>query len=93
MESVLWSGCSDLWASLLGGSEFWVYGILASWVFGFSTLGSSDLRLSVWMFTVGRMVLRVFSWVAWHDGSCLLVTVSNVNVLGTVQGRTVTVHE
>jgi hypothetical protein len=23
------SGCSDLWASLLGGSELWVYGILA----------------------------------------------------------------
>ena len=56
----LFSGCSDLWASLLGGSEFWVYGILASWVFGFSTLGSSDLRLSVWMFAAGRMVLRVF---------------------------------
>ena len=66
----LFSGCSDLWASLLGGSEFWVYGILASWVFGFSTLGSSDLRLSVWMFAAGRMVLRVFSWVAWHAGSC-----------------------
>jgi len=45
---------------MLGGSEFWVYGILASWVFGFSTLGSSDLRLSVWMFAEGRMVLRVF---------------------------------
>ena len=54
------SGCLDPWASLLGGSEFWVYGILASWVFGFSTLGSSDLRLSVWMFAAGRMVLRVF---------------------------------
>jgi hypothetical protein len=24
------SGCSDLWASLLGGSELWVYGILTS---------------------------------------------------------------
>ncbi len=24
------SGCSDLWASLLGGSELWVYGILAN---------------------------------------------------------------
>jgi hypothetical protein len=56
----LFSGCSDLWASLLGGSEFWVYCILASWVFGFNTLGSSDLRLSVWMFAAGRMVLLVF---------------------------------
>ena len=62
--------CSDLWASLLGGSELWVYGILASWVFGcpdswvYCTPGSSDssahldLRLSVWMFAAGRMVLR-----------------------------------
>ena len=66
------SGCSDLWASLLGGSELWVYGILASWVFGcpdswvYCNPGSSDssahldLRLSVWMFAAGRMVLRVF---------------------------------
>ncbi len=58
------SGCLDPWASLLGGSEFWVYGILASWIFG---LGSShlDLRLSlcgcslrvVWFFgfSSGRM--------------------------------------
>jgi hypothetical protein len=57
---------------LLGGSELWVYGILASWVFGcpdswvYCNPGSSDssahldLRLSVWMFTAGRMVLRVF---------------------------------
>ena len=60
------SGCLDLWSSLLGGSEFWVYGILASWVFGcpdswvYCTPGSSDssahldLRLSVWMFAAGR---------------------------------------
>ena len=66
------SGCSDLWALLLGCSEFWVYGILASWVFGCSdswvycTPGSSDssahldLQLSVWMFTAGRMGLRFF---------------------------------
>ena len=66
------SGCSDLWASLLGGSEFWVDGILASWVFGcpdswvYCTPGSSDssahldLRLSVWMFAAGRMVLLFF---------------------------------
>jgi hypothetical protein len=57
---------------LLGGSELWVYGILASWVFGcpdswvYCNPGSSDssahldLRLSVWMFAAGRMVLRVF---------------------------------
>ncbi len=53
------SGCSDPWTSLLGGSEFWVYGILASWVFG---PGSAhlDLRLSVWLFDAGRMVLRFF---------------------------------
>ena len=53
------SGCLDPWASLLGGSEFWVYGILASWVFG---PGSAhlDLRLSVWLFAAGRMVLRFF---------------------------------
>jgi hypothetical protein len=62
------SGCSDLWASLLGGSELWVYGILASWVFGcpdsrvYCNPGSSDssahldLWLSVWMFAAGRMV-------------------------------------
>ena len=42
------SGYSDLWASLLGGSELWVYGILGSWVFGcpdswvYCTPGSSD---------------------------------------------------
>ncbi len=66
------SGCSDLWALLLGCSEFRVYGILASWVFGCSdswvycTPGSSDssahldLQLSVWMFTAGRMGLRFF---------------------------------
>ena len=66
------SGCSDLWASLLGGSELLVYGILASWVFGcpdswvYCTPGSSDssahldLRLSVRMFAAGRMVLRFF---------------------------------
>ncbi len=76
------SGFSDLWASLLGGSEFWVYGILASWVFGcpdswvYCTPGSSDssahldLRLSVWMFAAGRMGSSVFPWVAWHAGSC-----------------------
>ena len=64
--------CSDLWALLLGGSELWVYGILASWVFGcpdswvYCTPESSDssahfdLRLSVWMFAAGRMVLRFF---------------------------------
>jgi len=53
------SGCLDPWSSLLGGSEFWVYGILASWVFG---QGSAhlDLRLSVWLFAAGRMVLRFF---------------------------------
>ncbi len=53
------SGCLDPWASLHGGSEFWVYGILASWVFG---PGSAhlDLRLSVWLFVAGRMVLRFF---------------------------------
>ena len=66
------SGCSDLWASLIGVSELWVYSILASWVFGcpdswvYCTPGSSDssahldLQLSVWMFAAGRMVLRFF---------------------------------
>jgi hypothetical protein len=66
------SGCLDLWASLLGGSELWVYCFLASWVFGcpdswvYCNPGSSDssahldLRLSVWMFAVGRMVLLFF---------------------------------
>jgi hypothetical protein len=44
---------------MLGASEFWVYGILTSWVFG---PGSAhlDLRLSVWLFAAGRMVLRFF---------------------------------
>ena len=52
-------GVLDPWASLLGGSEFWVHGILASWIFG---PGSAhlDLRLSVWLFVAGRMVLRFF---------------------------------
>jgi hypothetical protein len=46
------SGCSDLWASLLGGSEFWVYCILASCLgvryFGWSQFsGCSDLWASL----------------------------------------------
>ena len=61
------SGSSDLWAWLLGGCELWVYGILASGVFGcpdswiYCTPGSSDssahldLWLSVWMFAAGRI--------------------------------------
>ena len=32
------SGCSDLWASLLGDSEFWICGILASRIFRGSVL-------------------------------------------------------
>jgi hypothetical protein len=70
----LLSGCLDLWVLMLGCSELGVYCILGSWVFGcpdswvyctpgfgfFSTLGDLDLRLSVWMFTAGRMVLLFF---------------------------------
>ena len=63
----LFSGCSYLWASLLGGSEFWVYGILVAGYLGSAHL---DHRISVSLFAAGRMVLRVFSWVAWHAGSC-----------------------
>jgi hypothetical protein len=66
----------------LVGSEFWVYGILASWVFGcpdswvYCTPGSSDssahldLRLSVRMFAAGRMVLRFFLGSHGTLGSC-----------------------
>ena len=43
------SGCLDPWASLLGGSEFWVYGILASWIFG---PGSPHLVLGTWYLVV-----------------------------------------
>jgi len=56
------SGCSDLWALLLGCLELWVYGILTSWVFEcpdswvyctpgfgfFSTLGSPALCVDVY---------------------------------------------
>ena len=62
--SVLWVE-SVLWVFVSLGFSAWRFGILGlrysgSWVFGFSTLGSSDLLLSVWMFAAGRMVLRVF---------------------------------
>jgi hypothetical protein len=51
------SGCSDLWASLLGGSEF---GSTVFWLAAYWGSAHLDLRLSVWMFAAGRMVLRFF---------------------------------
>ncbi len=76
------SGCSDLWSLLLGGSEFWVYGILASWVFGFSTLGSPSLCVDV---RCGSYGSSVFPWVAWHAGSCFSAVYDASTRLGTFQ--------
>jgi hypothetical protein len=69
-------------ASLLGGSEFWVYGILASWVFGFSTLGSPALCVDVCSGSYGS---SVFPWVAWHAGSCFSAVYDASTRLGTFQ--------
>ena len=76
------SGCLDPWASLLGGSEFWVYGILASWVFGFSTLGSPSLCVVV---RCGSYGSSVFPRVAWHAGSCFSAAFDASTRLGTFQ--------
>ena len=61
-----------------GFKVFWLAGYLGVRIPGFTV--PLDLRilqhtwisrLSVWMFVAGRMVLlRFFSWVAWHAGSC-----------------------
>ncbi len=53
------SGCLDPWASLLGGSEFWVYGILASWIFGPGS-AQLDLRLSLYASTRLGTFQRMF---------------------------------
>ena len=76
------SGCSDLWSSLLGGSEFWIYCILAIWVFGFNTLGSPALCVDVCCGSYGS---SGFSWVAWHAGSCFSAVYDASTRLGKFQ--------
>ena len=57
------SGCSDLWASLLGGSELWVYGILTSCM--------SPSRMSPGCMSFGCMSPS-YMWISGSLCGCLL---------------------